>query len=489
MKINRGYIPGAVFTAFVAIVAFIIGLVIASNINIFKGQNTQESIAQESTTQGIPNVSESLKSPFTTIAKEVLPAVVNISAERIIKVKSPFFDFPFEQFFGEVPKEFERKAKSLGSGIIFSKDGYILTNNHVVEGADKIIITLSDNTTYKDKKVEVVGTDPRTDVAILKLHSKSDLPYAKLGDSDKIEIGDWAIAFGSPFGFSQTMTVGVISAKGRTHIPLSHGPTYQDFIQTDAAINSGNSGGPLVNIDGEVIGINAAIASPSGGNVGIGFAVPINLAKSIADQLIKKGKIVRGWLGISIQALTPEIAKGFGLKDTKGVIVSKVITDSPAAKGGLKDGDIIVKFDGEPVEDFEKFRFKVADSKPGTRVKINVIRGGKRRTLTVKIAEMPGEEAIAKAGRTENKAWLGLSVEALAPGSDEQGVLVKGVVSNSPAMEAGIEPGDVIKRVGNIYIHNLKDYRKAIKAYENDSPIIFQIKKRSGYIIFVAVEQ
>ena len=492
MRINRGYIPGAVFTALVAIIAFIVGLVIASNITIFKGKNTQETLAEEKLIQPTGTFTAtgaSLKSPFTPIAKKVLPAVVNISAERIIKVKSPFFDFPFQEFFGDIPKEFERKAKSLGSGIIFSQDGYVLTNNHVVEGADKIIITLADNTTFKGKNVEVIGTDPRTDVAVLKIHSKKNLPFAKLGDSDKIQIGDWAIAFGSPFGFSQTMTVGVISAKGRSNIPLSHGPTYQDFIQTDAAINSGNSGGPLVNINGEVIGINSAIASPSGGNVGIGFAVPINLAKSIAEQLIKKGKIVRGWLGISIQELTPEIAKGFGLKNTKGVVVSKVLSDSPAEKAGIKDGDVITRFNGEVVENLEKFRFKVAETPPRTKVKIEVIRNGRTKEITVKIGEMPEEETIAGELKPKNKVWLGLTVDNISAQSTESGVVVRKVEFNSPAEDAGIEQGDIIKRIGNVYIHNLKDYYKAQKAYANYQTVIFQIKKRNGYIVFVAVEQ
>ena len=257
MRNSRGYIAGAAFTALVAVMAFIMGLVIASNINFFQGKNVQESFAQEDILHSVSGITEPRKNPFTPIAKEILPTVVNISAERVVKVRSPFFDFPFEEFFGGIPRELERKSQSLGSGIVFSKDGYILTNNHVIEGADKIIISFSDNTIFTDEEVEVVGTDPRTDVAVLKIKAKSNLQYARLGDSDKIEIGDWAIAFGNPFGFNQSMTVGVISAKGRTQVPLIHGPTYQDFIQTDAAINSGNSGGPLVNIDGEIIGINS----------------------------------------------------------------------------------------------------------------------------------------------------------------------------------------------------------------------------------------
>jgi len=487
MNNHRTYIAGAAFTALVAVMAFVMGLVIASNINISRVTNTQESYARVSDIGKTSDRDKSIKSPFTPIAKAILPAVVNISAERIVKVRSPFSDFPFQEFFGDIPKEFERKAKSLGSGIIFSKEGYILTNNHVVQSADEIIVTLSDNTLFKGDEVEVVGTDARTDVAILKISREKDLPYARLGDSDKIEIGDWAIAFGSPFGFSQTMTVGVISAKGRSHIPLSHGPTYQNFIQTDAAINSGNSGGPLVDIDGNVIGINSAIASPSGGNVGIGFAIPINLATGIAEQLIKKGKIVRGWLGVSIQELTPEIADGLGLKNRKGVIIAKVLGDSPAEKANLKDGDIIISFNGKPVEEFERFRIGIAEIEPGTKVRFVVIRDGRERKVTVRVGEMPDDDVIASSEKVE-KAWIGLYVKDI-PNKEETGVVVEKVEFDSPSSDAGIEAGDIIKRVGNLNIKDVKDYKKAIKMYKNFHRITFQLKKRNGYIVFVAVEK
>lgn len=488
MTRNKGYIAGASFTAFVAVMAFIMGLVIASNINIFQGRNTGESIAQEPSYPSVENMGAYGKSPFTAIAKEVLPAVVNISAERIITVRTPLFPFPFEEFFGEVPKEYERKAQSLGSGIIISRDGYLITNNHVVEHADKIIITLADNTTYKNDDVEIIGADPKTDVAVLRIRTKDPLPFARMGNSDEIEIGDWAIAFGSPFGFSQTMTVGVISAKGRTHVPLSHGPTFQDFIQTDAAINSGNSGGPLVNIEGEVIGINSAIASPSGGNVGIGFAIPINLAHSIADELIKEGKITRGWLGVSIQELTPEIAKGLGLNVTNGVIIGRVVEDSPAEKGGIKEGDIIVGFNGKKVESMEQFRFAVAATAPNSKVKVEVIREKKEKDLVIRIGEMPDETAVS---RKENKVedWIGLSVDNLGPNAGESGVVVTRVESGSPADDAGIEPGDIIKRIGNFYIRSTDDYNGAKHELNKTSPITFQLKKPDGYMVFVAVEQ
>jgi serine protease Do len=488
MTRNKGYIAGAAFTALVAVMAFIMGLVIASNINIFQGRNVEESIAQEPSYHSMEDLGAYRKSPFTPIAKEVLPAVVNISAERIITVRTPLFPFPFEEFFGEVPKEYERKAQSLGSGIIISKDGYLITNNHVVEHADKIIITLADNTTYKNEDVEVIGMDPKTDIAVLRIKVKHPVPFARLGNSDEIEIGDWAIAFGSPFGFSQTMTVGVISAKGRTHVPLRHGPAFQDFIQTDAAINSGNSGGPLVNIDGEVIGINSAIASPSGGNVGIGFAIPINLARSIANELIDEGKITRGWLGVSIQELTPEIAKGLGLVKTNGVIIAKVLEDSPAEAGGLKEGDIIVGFKGEKVENMEQFRFSVAATAPKSKVKLKVIREKKERTVTLRVGEMPDETAVSREEK-EAEEWIGLSVDDLGPNAGESGVAVIRVETGSPADDAGIEPGDIIRRIGNIYIRTLDDFEDAKRELNDASPITFQLKKPDGYMVFVAVEQ
>ncbi len=487
MTRNKGYIAGAAFTALVAIMAFIVGLVIASNINIFRGNNTEEGIAQEVTYHPIGN-EKYTKSPFTPIAKEILPAVVNISAERIITVRSPLFPFPFEEFFGEIPREYERKAQSLGSGIIISKDGYVITNNHVVEHADKIIITLADNTTYKNEAVTVIGTDPKTDIAVLRIEPEDNLPFARMGNSDEIEIGDWAIAFGSPFGFSQTMTVGVISAKGRTHVPLSHGPTFQDFIQTDAAINSGNSGGPLVNINGEVIGINSAIASPSGGNVGIGFAIPINLARSIANELIAQGKITRGWLGVSMQELTPEIAKGLGLDETSGVIIAKVLDDSPAEKGGLKEGDIIVNFNGEKVENMDQFRFIVAAAEPNSTVNVGVIRETKKRNLTVKIGEMADETSVTRKEESQGE-WIGLSVNNPGPNAGQQGVIVTSVETGSPADDAGVETGDIIIRIGNFSIRSMEDYDEAKQKLKRSSPITFQLRKPDGYIVFVAVEQ
>jgi serine protease Do len=491
MKMNKsGYISGAAFTALVAVMAFIMGLIIASNINIFQGRNTDDIIAKENLDLPLSGLGSGYQSPFSPIAKEILPAVVNISAERIIKVKSPFYDFPFpfEEFFGQPPQELERKAQSLGSGIIISKEGYLITNNHVIAGADNIIITLADNSTFMGDDIEIIGTDPSTDVAVLKIKTKKKMDYAHLGNSDEIEIGDWAIAFGSPFGFSQTMTVGVISAKGRSHVPLSHGPTYQDFIQTDAAINSGNSGGPLVNIKGEVIGINTAIASPSGGNVGIGFAIPINMVWSVAEQLIKEGKITRGWLGISIQELTPEIAKGLGLDISAGVIVAKVLENSPAEKGGLRDGDIIIEFNNKPVKDIDRFSLDVASLEPKSKVKVVAMREDKKRTFTITIGEMPNE--TDGSGETnDDTEWLGLTVGNISKSSGEPGVLVKKVKTNSPAARATIEAGDVIKRIGNVYIRDIKDYKEAKKVYEEYSYITFQIKKKTGKIVFVALEQ
>ena len=448
---------------------------------------------------GPPDVD--LESPFTRVAEEVMPCVVNISAERVRKIEEePFFEFkgPFEEFFKKFfefhPFRGEERAQILGSGFIFKRKGdeyFIMTNNHVVRGAKKIIVKLSDKSEYKGKSVKVVGTDPKTDVAVLKIKADHELPVAKLGDSDKIRVGDWAIAIGNPFGLERTVTVGVISAKGRSGLILPESPTYQDFIQTDAAINFGNSGGPLVNIRGEVIGINTAIKTPSGGFVGIGFAIPINLAKYVTEQLIEKGRVVRGYLGINIQPITPDLAEAYGLEKPEGVIVTKVFKDTPAHKGGIKEGDVIVEFNGKPVKDLEKFRIMVAETPPGTKVQIVVVReGGKRKTLNIALGEYP-EEEVAEVPQEEEEgytSWLGMRV--VSANSEEArnlridvegGVVVIEVKPDSPAEDAGIRRGDVIKKIGSIKIKSLSDFERARKEYErSEKPVIFHLSTYRG---------
>ncbi len=452
-------------------------------------------------------VNEEGESPFVKVAEEIMPTVVNISTERIIRSPREGFDFgetPFDEFFKKFFEQFHppfpEKQRSLGSGFIFRREGdyyYIMTNNHVIRNADKIIVKLSDKTEITGDDVEVVGKDPLTDIAVIKIKAPGEnLPVAKLGDSDKIKVGDWAIAVGNPFGFDRTVTVGVISAKGRSGLNIPEGPVYQNFIQTDAAINPGNSGGPLVNIKGEVIGVNSAITSPSGGFVGIGFAIPINLAKHIAEQLINVGRIERGYLGILPQPLTPELAKAYGLEKPEGVLVARVEKDTPAEKAGLKEGDVIIEFNGKKVTDVESFRLMVAETPPGTKVKIKVIgEDGKVRTLTAKLAKYP-ENIIARVGgEEENKVtWLGMTVvdvnsdEAKKLGiKAEKGVVVIEVDPEGKASDAGIHTGDIIVKIGKFEIKDLADFRKAKRVYSDyGKPIIVKVL-RGGVPRFLAL--
>ncbi len=480
----------------IALVIFVIGLttgiILTARLNL-----TQNGAAENP----VPLVTSEGTSPFVKVAHDVMPCVVNISAEKIIETPGFQFEGPMDDFFREFFKGFEippqkQKERSLGSGFIFKKKGdyyYILTNNHVIRDADKIIVKLSDKTVYSGDQVKVVGTDPRTDIAVLKIKADHKLPIAKLGDSDSIQVGDWAIAIGNPFGLERTVTVGVISAKGRSGIPLPNGPDYQDFIQTDAAINPGNSGGPLVNIKGEVIGINTAITSPSGGFIGIGFAIPINTAKFIAKQLIEKGKVERGYLGVRIQEVTPEIAEAYGLKEPMGALITDVQDGYPAAKAGLKAGDLILKFNGKPVKNVDDLRFMVAQTPPGTKVKLEVLReDGSRKTFTVKLAEYPesnvvssakpgGEEQTESEGKVE---WLGMTV---VPNPNGEGVVVAKVDPSSDISDK-IRQGDVIVKVGRYKIDGIDDFKKAVKAYKDSTkPVLIRLE-RQGARLFVAVK-
>jgi len=440
------------------------------------------------------------ESPFAKVAEEVMPSVVNIQAEQVIKEEGSPFEFKFEGPFEEFFKKFfefhgprTEKRHVLGSGFIFLRKGddyFILTNYHVIKGAEKIIIKLSDRREFKGDEVKIVGTDKRTDLAVLKIRSKSPLPVARLGDSDDIKVGDWAIAIGNPFGLERTVTVGVISAKGRSGLYLPEGPDYQDFIQTDAAINRGNSGGPLINIKGEVIGINTAITSPSGGFVGIGFAIPINLAKYVTEQLIEKGKVVRGYLGVRIEDVTPELAEAYNLERPRGAIITEVVEGTPADKAGLKAGDIIVEFNGREVEDMNSLRIIVAETPPGTKVKIKVIReGGKEKEFTVRLTEYPGESVMVSS--KEEVEWLGMKVVDISSEKakpfeveEKEGVVVIEVEEDSPAKEAEIGKGNVIRKVEDIEIKSVEDFKKAKKKYgKRKKPIIFylRVKGRAGW--------
>ncbi len=351
-----------------AVSAFLFGLIISVGIPTF----TNRTEASQSAPGSMLFTNEQYESPFTRVAEIASPAVVNISAERTVKTGFDRFEWdfrgPFEDFFRDFFKNFppgESKTRTLGSGFIISEDGYVITNHHVVKNASNIVVKLMDKKEYKGDDVKIVGSDPRTDVALLKIVTKEKLPFLKLVDSEKINVGDWVVAVGNPFNLEGTVTVGVISAKGRSHIPLSEGPDFQNFLQTDAAINPGNSGGPLLNLQGEVIGINTAITSTSGSNSGIGFAIPINLARTIIEELKTKGKVTRGYLGIYLDDITADLKEALNLPALEGVLVNEVISNSPADKAGIKEGDVIIEFDGKKVTDVQSFRIFVASTPPG----------------------------------------------------------------------------------------------------------------------------
>jgi len=475
-----------------AIFAFLFGLIISIGIPTLSNRTE----ASQGTSGINPIINEQGESPFTRVAEIVSPAVVNISAERTIKTgfdnfewnfRGPFEDF-FRDFFKNLPPS-ESKTRTLGSGFIISEDGYLITNHHVIKDASDIIIRLTNKKEYKGKDIKIIGSDSRTDIALLKIETKEKLPCLKLGDSDKIKVGDWVMAVGNPFNLEGTVTVGVISAKGRSHIPLSEGPDFQNFLQTDAAINPGNSGGPLLNLQGEVIGINTAITSTTGGNIGIGFAIPINLAETIIEELKTKGKITRGYLGVYLEELTEDMKKALNLSSLEGVLINEVINNSPADKAGIKEGDVIIEFNGKKVTDVQSFRLLVAATPPGQTVKLKLVRDDKEMDLRIKVGEMEAQVVSQRGEKQETQ--LGLQVVDIdSPEVKEynltakKGVVVISVESNSPAEDAGIQIGDVVIGIGNKEIENISDFRNAVKNLKQGKPLIFQIQRaeRKRYV-------
>ena len=442
---------------------------------------------------------------FVEIAKKQNPAVVNVKAKsetahRNFRVPrpgpgqnrspDPFRDF-YDRFFGERPNQRPKRGSGMGSGFVIDKEGHILTNYHVIEGADEIVVILDDNGTEKEYSATLVGSDPKTDIALIKINRESgdnkDFPFLKLGSSENLEVGEWVVAIGNPFGLSHTVTVGVVSALGRS---IGAGP-YDEFIQTDASINPGNSGGPLINIEGEVIGINTAIISGNtGGNVGIGFAIPINIAKGILKDLKERGTVTRGWLGVMIQKITPDLAKSFGLSQSEGALVGDVIPDGPAAKGGVKRGDVIVMFDGQQVKDMEDLPKIVAATIPNSVVDVEVIREGSQLTLriSIELLEDLQDTVVAKAD------LLGLQVqnitEELAKNlklEGSEGVLVSDVTAGNAASEAGIRRGDVISEMNRSTVKDMRDYQNLLASVEKGSSVLFLIK-RGGSTIYIAVK-
>lgn len=423
-----------------------------------------------------------LSDAFAQTAEEVTPGVVFIQVEKEMGQRSlrgfgPDGTWPmdpFEFFFGprgQMPEPQERNRGMVpygqGSGFIISSDGYILTNNHVVGDADRVKVTLSDG---REMEAKIIGSDPQTEVALVKVEAKG-LPALKLGDSDRIRVGEWVLAVGNPFGLSHSVTSGIVSAQGRGDVGIVD---YADFIQTDAAINPGNSGGPLVNLKGEVIGMNTAIVSRTGGSMGIGFAIPVNMIKYVEKQLRDKGTVDRGFLGVVIQNLTPDLSKWFDIQRGKGVLISGVSEGSPAEKAGLQRDDIIVEFNGQPVEEAGSFRSRVSTTPPGEKVDIVVLRNGKREKIRVEIGTLPedkGRTASAKPGMPAGIVGAGLTVQNLTDDLAERlgfkglsGVVVSDVESGSAAEAAGIKPGMLIQEVNRRQIHNTQEFKEALKA-------------------------
>ena len=435
---------------------------------------------------------------FSEIVRAVSPAVVNISTTKVMSREAqPFFEDPFFDFFSPfhdlgTPKKW--KERSLGSGIIAARDGYIITNNHVVEKADEIKVTLIDRRTFKGR---LVGADPKTDVAVIKIDAP-DLPTLIWGDSDKLQVGEFVLAIGSPYGLSNTVTMGIISAVGRANVGIAD---YEDFIQTDAAINPGNSGGPLVNVKGEIIGMNTAIFSRTGGYQGIGFSVPSNMVRLVMDQLLQQGKVTRGWIGVTIQELTPELAQKFSLQKTKGALVSDVAKDGPAAKAGIMRGDVILEFNGKEVRDVSSLRNMVAQSKAGSEITMKILRAGREFTVRVFIVELPREIAevipsqLPDNSNSDLRALTGLTVMNLSReiirqlgfSKDEKGVVIVKVEPGSPADDAEMKKGDVIKEINKKAINNVEDFNRiAASIRKNDSVLLFI--NRSGKKFFVILK-
>lgn len=430
-----------------------------------------------------------LSRAFINVAKAVKPAVVNIDVVEKSKVQARAEmpeGFPmipgFPGFGGGAP----HAKRGTGSGVIITPDGYILTNNHVAGDADEIKVKLSDGREFKARRI---GTDPETDLAVIKVDAQN-LPFARLGDSSKLEQGEWVIALGSPFGLEQTMTAGIVSATGRD---LRSGP-YDNYIQTDASINPGNSGGPLVNMSGEVVGINTMIFSRSGGSEGIGFAIPSNLASKVYTQLVKTGKVSRGYLGINLQALTPAMARTLGYEGKDGVVVGDLAENSPSAKAGLKSGDVIVEFDGKKVSSPKQLSEMVADTPVGKSVMVKYVRDGRTETTTVKLGERPGaKEDTQPQGEEQGGIKLGVSVMDVTPNvagelrlKINSGAVIQQVQPGSPASEAGLQRGDVIHRINRTPVTKAQDLIGALRSLKGEQEIVLQIE-RNGQLSFVTV--
>lgn len=439
---------------------------------------------------------------YADVVARVAPAVVTIRAERRVRMpqQHPFFDDPFFQDFfgGRAPQmqqqpQRELKQQALGSGVVISPDGYIVTNHHVVDGAEQITVDLTDKRSFPAK---VVGTDQPSDLAVLKIDASS-LPVLTLGDSDKVRVGDIVLAVGNPLGVGQTVTMGIISAKGR-RTGLSDG-SFEDFLQTDAPINQGNSGGALVNTNGDLVGINSQILSPSGGNIGIGFAIPSNMTRTVVEQLINKGKVRRGQLGVYVQAVTDDMAQSLGMKEARGVIVGSVQKGSAAEKAGLKQGDVITAFNGNAVGDANELRNLVAAAQPGTEATLTVVRDGHEEQFKVTLGELNssgegGEQEQNGGGEQSEGGKLGVGVTPLTPElaarlrlpEDKQGLVITSVDPSGPGADAGLQQGDLIEQANRQPVKSVEDLRAAIQGAA-DRPLLLLVTRPGQGTIFVTV--
>lgn len=499
-------------TLVIATISFFLGMVIAGLILIYSPEkNTADNYAKvEPKSEFSSNLYASTPTQtgedldFVTIAERAAPACVGVIAERVEtrSVRGLFDDSPFDFwdrfFFGEPrgrDREQEFRSTSQGTGFLISPDGYIVTNNHIVESAVKVDITSLQGDEYE---AEIVGTDPRTDLALLKVKGEN-LPYLELGDSSKLKVGEWVLAVGNPLGLSHTVTAGIVSAKGRQLGGGGSVPDYQDFIQTDASINRGNSGGPLINMRGDVIGINSMIISPSGGNIGIGLSIPSSLAKGVIEQLKEKGRVVRGYLGVSIMEITDDHMKLLKLKSKKGALISSVEPDTPAEKAGLKRYDVITKLNGEPIKNRTDVRFKVAEIQPGKEVELTIIRDGKEKTVRLKVAERdPEPETAQKVSPDKN---IGIKVQEMTPRiasrygfRTEEGLIITEVRQYSEADRQGLEKYDIIIEVNRNPVNRVSDLEKAIKNTDPGDPIMFLIvRERNGqsqeYIVTLRIPE
>ena len=443
-------------------------------------------------------------SDFADLTEKLSPTVVNVYTTQTVEVSSPLHQFlpdemeipePFRRFFGipdapgpggQAPKR-EMKRTSLGSGVIVTADGYILTNNHVVEDADEIHVTLF---TFEEYKATVIGRDPKSDVALIKIEPKADLPFATFGNSDQLRVGEWVLAIGNPFGLQQTVTAGIVSAKGRS----INNESYGNFIQTDASINPGNSGGPLFNLKGEMVGLNTAIFSRTGGNIGIGFAIPVNMAKNVFAQLKEHGQVTRGWLGVMIQQVTADLAENFNLERPIGALVGQVVPDSPAEKAGVKSGDVIISYNGKEISQMSMLPAMVASSDVGEKARLVLIRDGKKQNITVEIGKMDDEAAILAGTETGTSKKLGITVQEITPkiaeslGIEEaHGLIVNDVDPGSAAAEAGIMRGDILLEINREKVDNIADYKKALQAAQEKKSILLLIE-RDHNTRFVVIE-